>query len=114
MAVRRFLPFLLLVVLGGCFSDQKARLAACENDAARALPRPPPGEPFKTILACMDRGGYRFIGWNENVTCDMGAVVKGRPSATGAGALCFEPKGWLALRVYRIEVPLKAPRRASS
>lgn len=114
MALRRFLPLLLLVILPGCFSDQKAQLAACENNAAKALPKALAGEPFKAILACMDRGGYRFIGWNEGVTCDMGAVVKGHPSATGADALCFEPKGWFALRVYRVEVPLRTPRSASS
>ncbi len=37
----------------------------------------------------------------------MGAVIKGQPSATGTDAVCFEPKGWLALKIYRIEVPVK-------
>jgi hypothetical protein len=40
----------------------------------------------------------------------MSAVVQGRTSATGSGAECFEPKGWVALKIYRIEVPSKQPR----
>lgn len=112
MRVRRFLPLLLLFALSGCFSDQRARLAACENSAARAFPKPQPGEPFKTILACMDKGGYRFIGYT-GVVCNMDAVVKGRPQKNGSGALCFEPKGWLQRHIYRVEVPLKnAPTRS--
>ena len=50
--------------------------------------RPPrktgPGQPFKSIQGCMDQAGYRFIGWDDGVVCDMGAVIKGhnpRPTA---------------------------------
>ena len=42
----------------------------------------------------------------ETVQCDMPAVIQGKPSALGTDAQCFEPKGWLALRLYRWEVPV--------
>lgn len=110
MAIRTFPPLLLLLPLMGCFADQKSRLAACEKGAAQSPFRNAPGEPFKQIQACMDRAGYRFIGWNDGVVCDMGSVVKGQPSASGSDAECFEPKSWWALRIYRIEVPSKGQR----
>ena len=107
MAVfRQLFPLLLLLPLAGCFSDQKAQLNACEVSA----PRTGPGQPFKAIQGCMDQAGYRFIGWDDGVVCGMSAVVKGRSLADGTDALCFEPKGWLALKLYRIEVPSKTPR----
>ena len=106
----RILAFLLLLPLAGCYADQKAQLGTCENAARENPARNAPGEPFKHIQACMDQAGYRFIGWDDGVVCDMGAVVQGRTSATGSGAECFEPKNWLALRIYRIEVPSKTPR----
>lgn len=105
-AFRRLFPLLLLLPLAGCFSDQKSRLAACEASA----PRTGEGQPFKAIQTCMDQAGYRFIGWNEGVVCNMGAVVRGNPVKDGTDALCFEPKNWLALRIYRVEVPSRSPR----
>jgi hypothetical protein len=104
--IRRFLPLLLLLPLAGCFSDQKAKLGACEL----AAPRTGPGQPFKSIQGCMDQAGYNFIGWNDGVVCGMSTLVRGRPAADGTDALCFEPKGWLALKLYRIEVPARAPK----
>lgn len=101
--LRHFLPLLLALPLMGCFSDQKSQLAACE----KAAPRSGGGQPFQSIRGCMDRTGYRFIGWNDSVVCGLGAVVQGRPLADGTDALCFEPKGWLALKIYRIEVPIR-------
>jgi hypothetical protein len=103
---RPFLPLLLLVPLSGCFSDQKARLGACEI----AAPKTGLGQPFKAIQRCMDQAGYRFIGWDDGVSCGMSAVIKGQPLADGSDAFCFEPKNWLALKLYRIEVPTKPPR----
>ena len=106
--LRRFLPLLLLLPLTGCFADQKTRLAACEN----AAPKAGAGEPFQSVRGCMDKAGYRFIGWDDGVVCGLGAVVKARPLADGTDALCFEPRGWLALKIYRIEVPTRRPRSA--
>jgi hypothetical protein len=104
--IRQLLPLLLLLPLAGCFSDQKTQLNACEVSA----PRTGAGQPFRAIQGCMDRAGYRFIGWNDGVVCGMSAVVKGQSLADGTDALCFEPKGWLALKLYRIEVPSRTPR----
>jgi hypothetical protein len=106
--LRRFLPLLLVLPLGGCFADQKTQLATCEKEA----PGAGVGQPFKSIQGCMDQAGYRFIGWDDGVVCGLGAVVKGRPLKDGTDALCFEPKGWLALKLYRIEVPTRKPRAA--
>ncbi len=106
--IRHFLPLALLLPLAGCFADQKAQLAACEASA----PKTGAGQPFQSIRGCMDRAGYRFTGWDDGVVCGLGAVVKGRPLTDGADALCFEPKGWLALKIYRIEVPTRKPRAA--
>jgi hypothetical protein len=105
-AIRPFLPLLLLLPLAGCFSDQKAKLGACEI----AAPRAGLGQPFKSIQGCMDQAGYRFIGWDDGVVCNMTAVIRGQSLTDGTDALCFEPKNWLALKLYRIEVPPKAPR----
>ena len=104
--LRHFLPLLLALPLGGCFADQKAQLAACE----KAAPRSDNGRPFESVRGCMDRAGYRFTGWDDGVVCGLGAVVKARPLTDGTDALCFEPKGWLALKLYRIEVPTRKPR----
>ena len=109
MATRHFLPFLLLLPLAGCFSDQKNQLSACDA----AAPRTGPGQPFTAIRACMDRGGYRFIGWDD-VVCNLSAVVRGQVQADGTDALCFEPKGWLALKIYRLEVPTRSGRPRAS
>ena len=113
MTGRPFVLLLLLLPLMGCYADQKDQLAACEKTAAGSPLRRAPGQPFKQIQSCMDRAGYRFIGWNDGVVCDMNAVVQGTVSPTGSGAECFEPKGWLALKIYRIEVPSKGPRASS-
>jgi hypothetical protein len=106
MARLRFFVILFLALpltLGGCYSDQKSQLQACETSA----PHSGSGEPLKSIQACMDRNGYNFVGYanpgGETVVCDLPAVIQGRFSNTAA--LCFEPKGWLALKIYRWEVP---------
>ena len=104
--LRHFLPLLLALPLAGCFADQKAQLAACETYA----PKAGAGQPFQSIRGCMDQAGYRFIGWDDGVVCGLGAVVKGRILTDGTDALCFEPKGWLALKIYRIEVPTRKVR----
>ena len=85
------LPF-LLPLLAGCYEGQKEQLAACENNAARAFSRPVPGEPFKSIQTCMDKTGYRFIGWEDGVVCDMASVIKGQPALAGGDVICFEPE----------------------
>jgi hypothetical protein len=105
-ALRSFLPLLLLLPLAGCFSDQKAKLSACEVTA----PRTGLGQPLKSIQGCMEQAGYRFIGWDDGVVCNMTAVTRGQFQSDGTDALCFEPKNWLALKLYRIEVPARAPR----
>jgi hypothetical protein len=105
-ALRSFLPLLLLLPLAGCFSGQKAKLSACEI----AAPRTGLGQPLKSIQGCMGQAGYRFIGWDDGVVCNMTAVTRGQSQSDGTDALCFEPKNWLALKLYRIEVPAKAPR----
>ncbi|HUO02881.1 MAG TPA: hypothetical protein VMU31_08885 [Rhizomicrobium sp.] len=112
MSTRTFVTLLLLLPLAGCYADQKAQLASCEKAADRSPSHSAPGQPFKQIQACMDQAGYRFIGWNDGVVCDMSAVVQGTMSPTGSGAECFEPRGWLALKIYRIEVPSRGSRAA--
>ena len=102
---RRLLPILLFLPLAGCFSDQKAQLAACEA----AAPTDRRGPALQGTQTCMDKAGYRFIGWDDGVVCGMAAVIKGQSLADGTDALCFEPKNWLALKIYRIEVPSRSP-----
>ena len=114
MSARTFVTLLSLLPLMGCYADQKAQLAACEKAADQSPSHAAPGEPFKQIQRCMDRAGYRFIGWNDGVVCGMSALVRGQHLADGTDALCFEPKGWLALKLYRIEVPARsAPPQTS-
>ena len=54
----------------------------------------------------MDKAGYNFIGWNDGVVCDMASLIHGEPNR--GAVICFQPKGWLALKLYRLEVPEKA------
>jgi hypothetical protein len=96
-----------LLLLAGCYSDQKKQLAMCETGA----PHTGKDQPLKSIQACMDKAGYGFIAWDYSsgtqVDCDLGSIIKGVPSPLGTDAQCFQPKGWLALKIYRIEVPVK-------
>jgi len=114
MRLRPLLPLLLLLPLAGCFGDQQKQLAACEADAAHAFPHAAPGQPLKSIQACMEKAGYRFIGWNDGVVCDMNALIRGKLSATGGDVLCFEPTGWLERKLYRLEVPERPPASAGN
>jgi hypothetical protein len=114
MARPRLLALLAVVIpslavgLSGCYADQKKQLAACEAGA----PHKGEGQPLKAILACMDKGGYRFIARDvvngESVVCDIGSVIQGQASADGTDAMCFEPRDWWALRLYRWEVPVQS------
>jgi hypothetical protein len=106
MARPQLLILLVLpLLLAGCYSDQKKQLASCKASATRTGT----GQPFKSIQACMDKAGYNFVGYanpgGETVVCDLPAVIQGTPSATDTDAKCFEPKDWLALRIYRWQVP---------
>ena len=102
----RLLPLLLLLPLAGCSEGQRKQLAECDAQAVAQFPKPVPGQPMKAIQACMDKAGFRFIGWNDGVVCDMASLIRGQ-SNQGA-AICFEPKDWLALKIYRLEVPEKS------
>jgi hypothetical protein len=97
----------LCLALAGCYSDQKKQLAQCEASATRTGN----GQPLKSIRSCMDENGYRFVGFAntmaETVQCDLPAIIQGKPSETGTDALCFEPKSWIGLRLYRWEVPVR-------
>ena|SRR6185312_3894360 len=100
---RMIFAIALLLPLGGCYGGQQKDLASCDARAAAAFPKPEPGQPLKAIQACMDQAGYRFIGWNDGVVCDMASLIHGQ--STRGAVLCFEPKNWLALKLYRLEVP---------
>ncbi len=96
----------LLIVLAGCSGSQRNQLAACDSEAAAQFPKPVAGQPLKAIQSCMDKAGYRFIGWNDGVVCDMASLIRGE-SNQGA-SICFEPKNWLKLKLYRLEVPARS------
>jgi hypothetical protein len=109
--LRHLLPPILalgaLLALAGCYSDQKKQLAECRASATREGP----GQPLKSIRACMDENGYNFVGFantqGPTVICDLPAIIQGIPSQSGTDALCFEPKGKIALQIYRWEVPVR-------
>lgn len=100
------LAFSAALALTGCYSDQKKQLAECRASATREGP----GQPLKSIRACMDEHGYKFVGFantqGPTVDCDLPAIIQGVPSQTGKDAMCFEPKGRIALQLYRWEVPV--------
>lgn len=112
MRPRLLLAFLLLLPLAGCYSDQAEQLTSCQADATHTFPKPTPGQPMKAIQACMDKAGYRFIGWNDGVTCGMTDLVRGQ--ASSGAVICFEPKAWLALKLYRLEMPSENQTAAPS
>jgi hypothetical protein len=103
----QFLTLAALLALAGCYSDQKKQLAQCEAGATRTGP----GQPLRSIRTCMDQNGYRFVGFantqGPTIECDLPAVIEGRPSQLGTDAKCFEPKGRIALQLYRWEVPVR-------
>ncbi|HWC62723.1 MAG TPA: hypothetical protein VG501_03810, partial [Rhizomicrobium sp.] len=84
--MRLFIICVLPIALGlaGCYADQKKQLQACESSASRSGP----GEPLKSIQACMDTAGYAFVGYanpnGETVVCDLPAVIQGRFTNTAA------------------------------
>jgi hypothetical protein len=96
-----------VLALTGCYSGQKKQLASCETGATRTGS----GQPLRSIRTCMDQAGYDFVGFanpdGETVECDLPSVIQGKPSDTGTDAQCFEPRGWMALQLYRWEVPEK-------
>jgi hypothetical protein len=98
-----FVAVALPLLLAGCYSGQKKQLTACEAGATRTGS----GQPLRSIQACMDSHGYEFVGYanpdGETVICDLPAVIQGRESNTAA--LCFQPRGRLALLIYRWQVP---------
>jgi len=108
---RLIFPLFLPLLLAGCYSDQKNQLQACEASATRKGD----GEPLRSIISCMDKAGYNFVGYantmKETVICDLPAVIQGR--FTNTAALCFEPKGWLALKIYHLQVPDAPVQRPS-
>jgi hypothetical protein len=105
--LRPLLVLLLLLPLAGCFSDQEKQLVTCQSDAAAATPKPTAGQAFDRVRACMDKAGYRFIGWDDGVVCGLAPLMRGQLGDGGIATLCFEPKSWLARRLYRLEVPEK-------
>ena len=112
MRTRHLLWLALPLCLGltGCFAGQKKQLASCEASASRSGA----GQPLRSIIACMDTQGYRFVGYANpgglTVVCDLPSVIRGVASADGSSdAKCFEPKGDLALRLYHFEVPDRTP-----
>ena len=103
MRLRLLVPLLLLLPLAGCYGGQQEQLASCQADAARAFPKPTPGQPMKSLQACMDKAGYRFIGWNDGIVCGIGPLIRGQSGESAV--ICFEPKNWLSRKLYRVEVP---------
>ena len=81
------LPLLLLLPLAGCYSGQQKQLASCEAAPRPPFAKPTPGQPFKAIQACMDKAGYRFIGWNDGVVCDMGSLDSRQAQPAGRDLL---------------------------
>jgi hypothetical protein len=104
-----FAALALCLGLSGCYAGQKKQLATCEAAAIRTGD----GQPLRSIQSCMDQAGYSFVGYANpdglTVICDLPAVIRGQTSLDGSDAKCFQPKGALALRIYRIEVPVKNP-----
>ena len=105
-----FAGLALCLALSGCFAGQKKQLALCEASATRTGD----GEPLRSIQACMDKAGYSFVGYANTdgtaLVCDLPAVIRGQTSPDGTSdAKCFQPKGALALRIYRMEVPVRNP-----
>jgi hypothetical protein len=102
------------LALTGCYSDQKKQLSQCEGGATRTGS----GQPLRSIRACMDQAGYNFVGFANpdglTVECDLPAVIQGKPSQLGTDVQCFEPKGKLALQLYRWEVPVKQEPTATT
>jgi hypothetical protein len=103
----QMLALTALLALAGCYSDQKKQLAQCEAGATRTGA----GEPLRSTRKCMDEHGYAFVGFAntqaETIDCDLPAIIEGKPSETGTDAMCFQPKGKIALQLYRWEVPVK-------
>jgi hypothetical protein len=77
--MRRFLPLLLILLLSGCYSDQKQQLSACElqakqhNIGASESIDVQDQETSEYIELCMRAHGYEIVqdGCPDNLSTDL-------------------------------------------
>jgi hypothetical protein len=99
---------LLLIALTGCFDDQKQRLAKCQLEAVQYPPRSV--QAVDHIRLCMQLNGY---DWETPAAVKSGKCV-GPPRDLSdlshytkdelRNPYCYEPSGWLARLLYRLEI----------
>ena len=62
----------------------------------------------------MDQAGYRFIGWNDGVVCDMGRGGSRPAIVDRGGRECFEPEELAGAQdLSALKCRQKAPRATS-
>jgi hypothetical protein len=105
--MRRLTMLLLLMTLGGCFSDQKQELARCQLEANKIYPNffdMPPGQPIDQIRLCMQAAGYEWVGLGGDERCDFYRIMMALP-ASDTDAYCFRASNSVLRWVYEIEKP---------
>jgi hypothetical protein len=125
----RFLPLMLLLLLVGCYSDQKQQLSACELQAKQHTEANNDAESSKYIELCMGARGYEVVQddcpsymqtdtvpkvnpdyyrsltqeQKDRVNYETGKKIIAMERMQKIEPICYEPMGWLGKRILRFE-----------
>lgn len=124
----RFLPLVLLLLLAGCYSDQKQHVSACELQA-KLHTNPNDDASSEYIELCMRAQGYEVVQddcpsylqtdtvpkvdpdyyrsltqeQKDRVNYETGKKVVVIEQIQKIEPACYEPMGWLGKRLLRFE-----------
>jgi hypothetical protein len=79
----RFLPLVLLLLLAGCYSDQKQQLSACELRAKQRTEASDDAASSEYIELCMRAQGYEIVQDDCPSYCRQIPFLKWNPITTG-------------------------------
>jgi len=125
----RFLPLVLLLLLAGCYSDQKQQLSACELQAKQHTDANDDAASSKYIELCMRAEGYEVAQddcpsymqsdtvpkvdpdyyrsltqeQKDRVNYETGKKIVAMEQMQKNEPACYEPMGWLGKRILRFE-----------
>ena len=125
----RFLPLVLMLLLAGCYSDQKQQLSACELQAKQHSEANGDAASSEYIELCMRVQGYEIVQGDcpsyiqtdtvprvdpdyyrsltqeqkDRVNYETGKKIVAMEQIQRIEPVCYEPMGWLGKRILRFE-----------
>src|SRR5947208_2133327 len=125
----RFLPLVLLLVLAGCYSDQKQQLSACELQAKQHIGASDDAASSEYIELCMRAQGYEIVQddcpsymqtdsvprvdpdyyrslsqeQKDRLNYETGKKIVAIEQMQKIEPACYEPMGWFGKRTLRFE-----------